>query len=218
MSKPGSPCHTIITPAEPFAFASSNVCWSHVLSAVFRAAYSAGSPPASGAPPPLEHRLLQVPWTLSVAKVTLWNVHRRFSAHGGGDWSGGGAGGGLLVPGHNGAGGAVGVLVFLASGRCVEKRNCRSCCSGSSSLNEPFAGRSQSVQSLSPGVKNAGCWSELKYVSACSYSASLHVVGVWEPAMPLPAFRSPSWIENEMSELFMSAIRFGTPVWACTSE
>src|SRR5262245_5312718 len=36
--------------------------------------------------------------------------------------------------------------------------------------------------------------------------------------MPFPAFRSPSWTENSMSELFMSAIRFGTPVWACVSE
>src|SRR5689334_14663101 len=35
--------------------------------------------------------------------------------------------------------------------------------------------------------------------------------------MPLPAFMSPSWIENEMSELFMSAIRLGTPVRAWTS-
>src|SRR5262249_26662493 len=112
MSKPGSPCHTIITPAEPFAFASSNVCWSHVLSAVFRAAYSAGSPPASGAPPPLEHRLLQVPWTLSVAKVTLWNVHRRFSTHGVGNWSAVEPGVVFLVPRHSGAVWTSVVIVF----------------------------------------------------------------------------------------------------------
>ena len=45
-----------------------------------------------------------------------------------------------------------------------------------------------------------------------------HVVGVSEPAVAFPALRSPSCTENSMSWLFMSAIRFGTPVCACTSE
>src|SRR5919198_6067368 len=45
-----------------------------------------------------------------------------------------------------------------------------------------------------------------------------HVVGVTEPAIPRPALRSPSWIENWMSCEFMSATIFGTPVWACVSE
>ena len=38
------------------------------------------------------------------------------------------------------------------------------------------------------------------------------MVGVTEPGVPLPAFRSPSWTVNASSCLFMSAIRLGTPV------
>src|SRR5919198_4820500 len=72
----------IITPAEPLSFASSKVSSSHCLSAASRAAYSAGSPFTEASPAPLEHRLLQVPWTLSVAYVTPLNVQRRFSTHG----------------------------------------------------------------------------------------------------------------------------------------
>jgi hypothetical protein len=43
------------------------------------------------------------------------------------------------------------------------------------------------------------------------------VVVVVEPAVALPALRSPSCTENSISELFMSAIRFGTPVRARVS-
>ena len=85
-------------------------------------------------------------------------------------------------------------------------------------MKPPFEGRSQSVQSLSPGVKIAGAFSELKNVSAWMYSASLHVVGVVDPAVQLPALRSPSCAVNARSCVFMSAIRFGTPTVACTSE
>lgn len=72
-----------------------------------------------------------------------------------------------------------------------------------------------------------GCWSQRRYPrrwvrriradldlyrtgSAWTYSASLHVVGVAEPGVPLPALRSPSCTLNEISELFISAIKAGT--------
>src|SRR5215510_1089711 len=138
------------------------------MSAALRALYSFGSPPASGAPLPLVQRLLQVPWTFTVAKVTLWNVQRRFSTHGVGKY-------GpavdpavvLVVPTHGGAVWTSVVIVFCPNDWSVEKKSSRSRCSRSSSLNEPFDGRSQSVQSLSPGVKNAGWCRELRYPIYC---------------------------------------------------
>src|SRR6478609_6000063 len=39
-----------------------------------------------------------------------------------------------------------------------------------------------------------------------------------EHVIAFPFLRSPSYTENSMSWLFMSAMRFGTPVCACTSE
>ena len=84
--------------------------------------------------------------------------------------------------------------------------------------NPPLEGRSQSVQSLSPGVRIAGARNELKYPRACVYKASLQVVGVVELGVPLPALRSPSCTVKARSCEFMSAIRLGTPVMAWTSE
>ena len=70
--------------------------------------------------------------------------------------------------------------------------------------------RSQSVQSLSPGVNVAGARRLLRYARACVYTESLHSLE--------PLLRSPSCAVNARFWLFMSAIRFGTPVVAWMSE
>jgi len=74
----------------------------------------------------------------------------------------------------------------------VLKKTFRSWSRRSSDEKPPFEARSQSVQSLSPGVNMAASFSELKYPRAWVYKASLQVVGVEEPDVPLPALRSPS--------------------------
>lgn len=55
----------------------------------------------------------------------------------------------------------------LAKGIVSLKKTFRSWSSLSRELNEPFAGRSQSVQSLSPGVTIAADFKALKYPSPC---------------------------------------------------
>src|SRR5262245_18586736 len=52
---------------------------------------------------------------------------------------------------------------------------------------------------------------------AWTYFASAQVVGDVDPEVPLPALRSPSCTLNARCWSFISAIRFGTPVRACTS-
>ena len=94
------------------------------------------------------------------------------------------------------------------------KKTCRSWSRRSRELNPPFDGRSQSVQSLSPGVKIAGAFRALKKPRAYVYRASLQVVGVTELAVLLPPFKSPSCTVKASFCLFMSAIRLGTPVKA----
>ena len=99
-----------------------------------------------------------MPWTFSVAYVTSLNVQRRFSTHG-------------VVGGLTGRAAARGTaasvctssfIVCLPSDVGVLKKRCRSYSSRSSELKPPFEVRSQSVQSLSPGVKIAGFSSALR--------------------------------------------------------
>src|SRR5262245_45540758 len=162
VSKPGSACQMIITPAEPCAFASANVCCSHSSSAASRAVYSGTSPP--GSPVPLEQRLLQLPCTVSVADVAVWNVQRPFSTQ---PVKVRGWPVRLVVPWQSGAVCSSSSIVCWPNDRLSEKKTLRSYCSRSSELKPPFEVRSQSVQSLSPGVKIAGSRSESKYPSPC---------------------------------------------------
>jgi hypothetical protein len=120
--------------------------------------------PSCGSPEPLEQRLLHVPWTFSVAYVTLLNVQRRFSTHG---VENVGLPVALVVPRQRGVDCTSTFIGFSPSDRSVPKKTARSYCSRSSELKPPFVVRSQSVQSLSPGMKNAGFFSESKKASPC---------------------------------------------------
>ena len=119
------------------------------MSAALRAAYSSGSGAVS-------HRLLHEPWTLSVAKVTPLNVQRRFSTHG------------VLPFDPQAEWRRLHLLLDAVRPKenGVLKNTCRSWSSRSATKKPPFDGRSQSVQSLSPGVNTAGARSELKNPSA----------------------------------------------------
>src|SRR5262245_13450449 len=124
----------IITPASPSSVAFAKLSFSHAMSAALRASYSF----LSGA---VSHRLLQEPWMLTVTYMTPFTVQRRFSTQGVGP----------LKPRQLGVD-----CTSCSSGCCpseklVLKNTCRSWSSRSSELYGPFFGRSQSVQSLSPG-------------------------------------------------------------------
>jgi hypothetical protein len=96
---------------------------------------------------------------LSVAYVTPLKVQRRFSTHGvrkvGKPVE-------LVVPRHNGFDCTSSFIRCRPSETSSAKKNVRPYCRRSSELNPPFVVRSQSVQSLSPGVKIAGFSSESK--------------------------------------------------------
>ena len=110
-----------------------------------RAAYSA----ASGA---VSHRLLQEPGILSVAYVTPPMFQRRFSTQGTSP----------ATPRHNPSVWTSWRIRCRPSENGLLKKTRRSWSRRSSDEYPPLAGRSQSVQSLSPGVKTAGAFSELK--------------------------------------------------------
>src|SRR5262249_509315 len=195
LSKPGSAWPMNMIAAEPRDFATWNVSCIHAMSAALRAANSAGSGDVS-------HKLLQEPWMFKGAYATPREVHRRFSTHGSGALAPP-----AFSPRHSGV-----VCTSWCSLCCprvngVLKKTWRSCESRSSDEKPPFDARSQSVQSLSPGVNTAGARSELKYPSERTYRALSH--GLFEPAL-----RPPSCTVKASRCAFMSAIRFGTPTVA----
>src|SRR4051812_4724606 len=149
-----------ITAADPRALATSKVSCIQAMVAALRAANSAGLGAVS-------HRLLQDPCMFSVAKVTPARVQRRCSTHGTGP----------LTPRQSGVDCTSMRIRFWPSENGVLKNKARSWSRRSSDENPPLEGRSQSVQSLSPVVKTAGAFKELKNPRACVYKASTQVVG-----------------------------------------
>src|SRR5690349_3899202 len=122
------------------------------MSAWLRAAHSLGSGAVS-------QRLLHEPWMFSVAYTTPFTVQRRFSTQP------------TLLLLWSRQSGSVCTSCWIGScpsEEIVLKNNCRSWSSRSREENPPLLVRSQSVQSLSPGVKIAADCSELKYPSACT--------------------------------------------------
>jgi hypothetical protein len=100
--------------------------------------------------------------------VTFWNVQSRFSMQ---PTSGRGSPGEFGAPWQSGAVCTSAFICSWPSDRSAylpEKNTVRSCVRRSRESNGPLERRSQSVQSLSPGVKNAGFLSELKKPSACT--------------------------------------------------
>src|SRR5689334_1990841 len=102
---------------------------------------------------------------LRVTYVTPPNVQRRFSTQGTGP----------PTPRHSGVDCTSRRIRCWPSENGVLKNIERSWSRRSRDEKPPLEGRSQSVQSLSPGVRMAGAFRELKKPSACVYKASLQM-------------------------------------------